>query len=53
MFKITLEWEKCETGEKGKFEQEIPFPEFVEIANVLSKFLGISVSWPKKGGGGT
>jgi len=50
MFKITIEWDKCEGGEKGKFEQEIPYSVLVEIANILAKFLGISIGWPKKGG---
>jgi hypothetical protein len=53
MFKVTLEWKKCETEENGKLEQEITFDIFIKIANVLSEFAGISISWPKKGGGGT
>lgn len=53
MIKVTLEWDKCDTGEKGKLEQEIPFSVLVKIANVLAEFVGISIGWPKKGGGGT
>lgn len=52
MFKITLEWEICKTGEKGKVEQELPFEIFKKVADVLCGFVGISIAWPKKGSGG-
>lgn len=51
MFKVILEGEKCETGEKFRLEQEVPFDIFKKVADVLAAFLGISIVWPRKGGG--
>lgn len=53
MFKVILEGEKCESGEKFRFEQEVTYEILKKVANILFGFFGVSIGWPKKGGGGT
>lgn len=50
MFKVILEGDKCETGEKFRYEQEIPFDIFKKLVDILVTFMGASIVWPKKGG---